>query len=89
MNYPLAMHYRLAAGFIVFGICAVFGVRLLYRGLRDDIYDRSGMRIAGRSWFIVGGLFCMVPLVAYLVFLWRQGYFVSWLVNRYGEQLSG
>jgi hypothetical protein len=74
-HHSLLMHYRIAAGFIAFGLCAVFGLRLLYRGLRDDIYDASGMRLAGRGWFIAGGILCMLPLVAFFLFIWRQGYF--------------
>jgi hypothetical protein len=74
-NYLL--HYRIAGGFIVFGICAAIGLRLLYRGVSNDICDISGTPIAGRIWFILGGIFSMLPLVAYSLFVWRQGYFGS------------
>jgi hypothetical protein len=62
-------------GFLVFGLCAAFGLRLLYRSIRDDVLDSSGTPIAGRSWFIIGGIWCLVPLVAFSPFAWRQGYF--------------
>jgi hypothetical protein len=75
-NNPL-LNYRIGAGFLAFGICAAFGLRLLYRGIRGDVNDTSGTPIAGRSWFIGGGIFCLLPLVAYLVFIWSQGYFDS------------
>ena len=62
-------------GFLVFGLCAAFGLRLLYRGLRNDILDSSGTPVAGRSLFIVGGILCLLPLVAFVIFLCKQGYF--------------
>ncbi len=61
-------------GLLVFGLWAAFGVRLLVRGLRNDVLDSSGTPAAGRTWFIAGGLLCMLPLAAFLVFAWRQGY---------------
>ena len=76
MDLPAAAHRRVLAGVIVFGIFAVFGLRLLYRGLRNDIYDSSGTPTAGRLWFVLGGIACFVPLVAYCLFLLRQGYWV-------------
>jgi hypothetical protein len=73
-NNPL-LNYRIGAGFLVFGVCAVYGLRLMYRGIRDDVYDASGTPIAGRGWFIAGGIICWLPLIAYAVFIWKQGYF--------------
>jgi hypothetical protein len=75
VNDSLFQHYRIGGGFLVFGICAAFGLRLLYRGIRGDVYDSSGTPIAARSWFIAGGIFCLLPLVAYSFFVWKQGYF--------------
>jgi hypothetical protein len=75
-NNPL-LHYRIWGGFLVFSICAAFGLRLLYRGIRGDVYDASGTPIASRGWFIGGGVFCLLPLAAYFVFVWKQGYFHS------------
>jgi len=75
-NNPL-LHYRIWAGFLAFGICAAFRLRLLYRGIRGDVNDTSGTPLAGRGWFIAGGIFCLLPLVAYLVFVWKQGYLDS------------
>jgi hypothetical protein len=73
-NNPL-LHYRIWAGFLAFAICAAFGLRLMYRGIRGDVCDSSGTPLAGRSGFIGGGILCLVPLVAYSVLLWKQGYF--------------
>jgi len=73
-NNPL-LHYRLWAGLLAFGICAVFGLRLLYRGIRGDVCDASATPMAGRGWFFGGGIVCLFPLVGYLLFLWKQGYF--------------
>jgi hypothetical protein len=74
-NNSLLLQYRIWGGFLAFGICAAFGLRLLYRGIRDDVYDTSGTPLAGRGWFIAGGIFCLLPLVAYFFFVWKQGYF--------------
>jgi hypothetical protein len=73
-NNPL-LHYRIWAGFLAFAICAAFGLRLMYRGIRGDVCDSSGTPLAGRSGFIGGGILCLVPLVAYSVLVWKQGYF--------------
>ena len=73
-NNPL-LHFRIWGGFLAFGICAAFGLRLLYRGIRGDVNDVSGRPMAGRGWFIAGGSFCLLPLFAYSVFVFRQGYF--------------
>jgi len=75
-NNPL-LNFRIGAGFFVFGIFAAYGFRLLYRGIQDDVNDASGTPIAGRGWFIAGGIGCMLPLVAYLVFIVKQGFFGS------------
>ncbi|HOW68389.1 MAG TPA: hypothetical protein P5186_07145 [Candidatus Paceibacterota bacterium] len=73
-NNPL-LHYRIWSGVLVFGIGAAIGLRLIYRGIRGDVCDKSGTPMAGPSWFIGGGILCLMPLVAYLVFVWKQGYF--------------
>ncbi len=65
---------RVWGGIFVFGICAAFGLRLLYRGLRGDVLDASGMPTAGRAWFICGGVVMLLPLVVFMIYLWRQGY---------------
>jgi len=79
------LNYRIWAGFLAFGICAAFGLRLLYRGIRSDVNDTSGTPIAGRGWFIGGGIFCLLPLVAYFVFVWKQGYFDSGWLSQAGR----
>ena len=62
-------------GYLVFGIVALVGWRLFARGLRNDILDASGHQIAGRAWFLVGGILMQVPLVVFTIFAWRQGLF--------------
>jgi hypothetical protein len=77
MDYGLQSYTAgdaIAAGFLVFGICAFFGLRLLIRGIRDDVLDSSGMPIANRIWFIVGGIVLIIPLAAFSLFVWRQGH---------------
>ena len=75
-NYPLDR--AIGGGFIAFGLCGAFGLRILYRGIRNDVLDSSGTPLAGRSWFVVGGILLMLPLIGYTFFVWRQGYFGSW-----------
>jgi hypothetical protein len=64
-------------GFLVFGVCSFFGLRLFLRGLRDDTLDASGHSIASRGWFIGGGILLQLPLVGFIAFAWRQGFFGS------------
>ena len=64
-------------GFLAFGVCSFFGLRLLLRGLRDDTLDASGHTVAARGWFIGGGILLQLPLLAFTAFAWRQGYFGS------------
>jgi hypothetical protein len=66
---------RIAGGFIGFGILAMFGLSLLVRGIRDDIYDWLGNAPASRSWFIFAGVLFQVPLIAWILFLVHQGWF--------------
>ena len=69
---------KIWGGIFVFSLCAAFGFRLLFRGLRDDVIDSSGTPIAGRGWFIIGGIMLVLPLPAFLLFIWKQGYFANW-----------
>ncbi len=62
-------------GFIAFGLCSVWGLRLLFRGVRRDILDSTGMETASRSWFIAGGILLQFPLIAFTLFVWKQGLF--------------
>lgn len=75
MTINWSLHYRIWTGFLAFGICAAYGLRLLYRGLRGDVLGSSGVPMAGRGWFIAAGILCLSTLVAYTFFVWRQGYF--------------
>ncbi len=66
---------RIAGGFIGFGILAIFGLSLLVRGVRDDIYDWLGHARASRSSFIFTGVLFQLPLIAWILFLVHQGWF--------------
>ena len=52
-----------------------WGVSLVYKGIRGDIYDSFGEENAPRWAYIAFGLLCQAPLIAYLVFLRRSGWF--------------
>ena len=69
--------YTISAGFIAFGLCSFWGLRLLLRGFRGDVLDSSGMETASRGWFIAAGTLLQLPLVGFTVIAWRQGFFGS------------
>lgn len=76
MNYSNSNAFEaISGGFLAFGIFALFGLRLLWRGLRDDILDSFGHPIASRGLFILGGGLLILPLAGFLVFTWKQGFF--------------
>jgi hypothetical protein len=62
-------------GFIVFGCCSAYGIKLIYLGITNQIIDESGMDKAPRWMFLAGGFLIQIPLVAYIVYLFHQGYF--------------
>lgn len=68
-------HEAMGGGFLAFGLCALWGGRLIYRALRRDILDASGHTIASRGWFFGGGLALQVPLIVFTYFAWKQGFF--------------
>ena len=65
----------ISGGFLAFGIFALFGLRLLWRGLRDDTLDSFGHTIASKGWFILAGGLLLLPLAGFAVFAWKQGFF--------------
>jgi hypothetical protein len=66
---------KIAGGFVGFGVLALLGLRLLVRGIRDDIYDWLGERSAPRWSYILAGVLLVLPLVAWIAFLSHQGWF--------------
>lgn len=75
---PMARNVvTISVGFIPFGLCSVWGLRLLLRGMRGDIRDSSGMETASRGWFIAGGILLQFPLLAFTGFAWKHGFFGS------------
>jgi hypothetical protein len=65
----------ISGGFLVFGICSFWGLRLLLRGIRGDVLDGSGHVVASRGVFIFAGIFLQLPLIGFTAFAWKQGYF--------------
>ena len=61
------------SGLLVFMVGAIWGIRLIYRGARNDIFDSAGVCVAGRSWFIGGGIVLLTIFIGYILFMWRQG----------------
>jgi hypothetical protein len=66
---------RIVGGLAAFGILAAFGLRFLYKGLRNDIHDWIGERYAPRWSYILFGLLCQLPLAGFILLLSHQGYF--------------
>ncbi|MGC3991048.1 MAG: hypothetical protein QM796_15490 [Chthoniobacteraceae bacterium] len=63
---------RISGGLVALGLLALFGLRFLIKGMRDDIYDYIGERYAPRWSYIAFGLGCQLPFIAFLVFLRHQ-----------------
>ena len=70
---------KIAGGFAGFGALALLGLGLLVRGMRGDVYDWLGETSAPRWSYIVAGIFFLLPLIAWIVFLSRQGWFHRFL----------
>jgi hypothetical protein len=66
---------RIGGGFLGFGLLSLFGLRLLWKGIRDDIYDWIGEKFAPRWSYVAFGIICQLPFVAFILFLFRQGLF--------------
>ena len=66
---------RIGGGYLAFGLLACFGLRLLYKGLRNDIFDWIGERNAPRWSYLVFGVLCQLPLLGFIALLRHQGYF--------------
>jgi hypothetical protein len=46
-------------------ICSVFGLRLLFKGLRDDILDENGIAKAPRWLYLAAGAALQIPAILY------------------------
>lgn len=76
MNFSVSTaEHAMVRGFVVFGIVAVCGARVLYRGIRQDIADNTGIPNGSRWWWIIAGAVLQVPLIGYAVFAYKQGFF--------------
>ena len=75
MEHNSAFMRRVGGGLVVFGICSAYGIRLIYLGVTNQIIDQSGMDKAPRWTFIAGGFLMQIPLVAYIAYLFHQGFF--------------
>ena len=72
-NYALSR--RIGGGFVAFGICSAYGIRLIYLGVTNQIIDSIGMEKAPRWMYVIGGALMQIPLIAFTLFLKHQGYF--------------
>ena len=72
---PTTAQEAMWGGFLAFGLCSLWGVHLLVRGLRGDIHDSTGHALASRQWFIGGGILLQFPLIGFAIFAWKQGLF--------------
>jgi hypothetical protein len=46
-------------------LCSVFGLWLLFRGLRGDIFDESGIAKAPRWFYVTLGIVLQMPAIIY------------------------
>lgn len=61
-------------GLIIFGLLALWGVRLLIQGAKGETVEWCGTpRVARWTYLIVGSL-SLLPIIAYCTFLARVGY---------------
>ena len=74
-KHSFVLGRRIGGGIFGFGALSIYGLRFLYKGLRDDIYDWIGEKKAPRWSYIAFGLLCQLPLIAYICFLSHQGFF--------------
>lgn len=72
---PTTAEEAIWGGFIAFGFASFFGARLFIRGLQNDVNNSAGHIVAARPWFIIGGILFQLPMVAFCLFVWRQGFF--------------
>jgi hypothetical protein len=75
MYTPSTAQEGIWGGFIAFGFASFFGARLFIKGLQNDTNNSHGHPIASRAWFIIGGILFQLPLIAFALFVWRQGFF--------------
>jgi hypothetical protein len=75
MYTPSTAQEGILGGFIAFGVVSFFGARLFIRGLQNDINDAYGHPVASRAWFLIGGVLFQAPVIAFALFVWRQGFF--------------
>jgi hypothetical protein len=69
----LALGNRIGGAFAGLGMLSFYGLKLLYKGVNDDIYDWIGEKNAPRWFYIAAGIFFQLPLIAFILFLSHQG----------------
>ena len=62
-------------GLLVFGALAIWGIWIIFRGLRGDIGEWTISHSGTRWIYITFGVLIQIPLLLYLIFLWRMGHF--------------
>jgi hypothetical protein len=68
---------KISSGLLVFALAALYGWRMIYRGLKGVNRDWLGEQTAPRWSYVVFGLICQAPLICFVLFLYRQGYFAT------------
>jgi len=66
-------HETILNGFIAFGLCSLWGCRLLRRGLRGEIYYGPGRVVAPRGWFIGTGIILQLPPIGFFFVISQLG----------------
>jgi hypothetical protein len=62
-------------GCIAFALCSLWGLQLLVRGWRGEVFDAASQIVASRRWFIAVGLALQLPLPAFTFLVCQHGWF--------------
>ena len=68
---------KISGGFLSFGVFSLFGFWQIKRVLNGETRNWLGERNAPNWSYLLFGLACQIPLIAWLLFLKKQGYFES------------
>ena len=66
---------KISGGFVGFGVLAAFGLWQIKRVLKGETRNWLGERNAPDWSYVLFGLACQIPLIIWVLFLKRQGYF--------------
>lgn len=63
---------------LIFGVLAIWGIWIIIQGLRGNTGEWCGSRDVARWVYVTFGTLIQMPLLVYVIFLLRTGYFRSY-----------